>query len=40
MPETLTLIPAQELAATNQAHSANESVEYRAARDALLVEEI
>jgi predicted dithiol-disulfide oxidoreductase (DUF899 family) len=37
MPE---LIPAQQLAATNQAHFPNESAEYRAARNALLAEEI
>jgi predicted dithiol-disulfide oxidoreductase (DUF899 family) len=40
MPETHSLIPAQELAATNQAHFPNESAEYRTARNALLVEEI
>ncbi|MGC2163309.1 MAG: DUF899 family protein [Silvibacterium sp.] len=35
-----TLVPAQQLAATNQAHYPNESAEYRAARNALLSEEI
>jgi predicted dithiol-disulfide oxidoreductase (DUF899 family) len=40
MPETQTLVPAQELAATNKAHYPNESAEYRAARNKLLVEEI
>ena len=35
-----TLSPAQELVATNTAHSPNESVVYRTARNALLVEEI
>src|ERR1035438_8301130 len=40
MPDTHKLIPAQELAATNKAHFPNESAEYRAARNALLVEEI
>jgi predicted dithiol-disulfide oxidoreductase (DUF899 family) len=34
------LIPAQELAAKNKAHFPNESPEYRAARNALLTEEI
>jgi predicted dithiol-disulfide oxidoreductase (DUF899 family) len=34
------LIPAKDLAATNTAHFPNESVEYRAARNALLAEEI
>jgi predicted dithiol-disulfide oxidoreductase (DUF899 family) len=34
------LVPAQDLAATNQAHYPNESAEYRAARNELLVEEI
>jgi predicted dithiol-disulfide oxidoreductase (DUF899 family) len=34
------LIPAQQLAATNKAHFPNESAEYRAARNALLAEEI
>jgi predicted dithiol-disulfide oxidoreductase (DUF899 family) len=35
-----TLSPVQELVATNTAHFPNESVVYRTARDALLVEEI
>lgn len=35
-----TLVPAQQLAAANQAHYPNESAEYRAARNALLAEEI
>jgi len=34
------LVPAQDLAATNKAHYPNESAEYRAARNQLLVEEI
>jgi len=34
------LIPAQQLVATNKAHFPNESGEYRAARNALLVEEL
>jgi hypothetical protein len=40
MHDTQTLVPAQELAATNKAHYPNESAEYRAARNQLLVEEI
>ncbi len=40
MPDTQTIVPAQELAATNKAHYPNESAEYRAARNALLAEEI
>jgi predicted dithiol-disulfide oxidoreductase (DUF899 family) len=40
MPDTHTLVPAQDLAAKNVAHFPNESAEYRAARNALLVEEI
>ena len=40
MPDTQTLVPAEELAATNKAHFPNESGEYRKARNALLVEEI
>lgn len=40
MPPTPTLIPAQELAATNKAHYPNESAEYRAARNQLLADEI
>lgn len=38
MPDSL--IPAQQLAATNMARYPNESAEYRAARNALLVDEI
>src|SRR5258705_6487263 len=40
MSDTLTIAPAEELAARNQTHLPNESREYRAARNALLVEEI
>ena len=40
MSESQTLSPAQDLAASNRAHYPNESVEYRAARNALLAEEI
>jgi predicted dithiol-disulfide oxidoreductase (DUF899 family) len=40
MSDTPTLVPPQQLAATNKAHFPNESAEYRAARNALLVEEI
>ena len=40
MTATETLIPARELVATNTAHLPNESSEYRAARNELLVEEI
>jgi predicted dithiol-disulfide oxidoreductase (DUF899 family) len=40
MSNTPTLAPAQQLAATNKAHFPNESAEYRAARNSLLVEEI
>jgi predicted dithiol-disulfide oxidoreductase (DUF899 family) len=40
MPDTQRLVPPQELAATNVVHFPNESAEYRAARNALLVEEI
>jgi predicted dithiol-disulfide oxidoreductase (DUF899 family) len=40
MPETQTLVPAQELAATNKVQYPNESAGYRAARNKLLVEEI
>ena len=40
MSATSTLSPAPELAATNTAHFPNESAEYRAARNTLLVEEI
>src|SRR6201999_1406868 len=40
MADTQTLAPAQQLAASNKAHFPNESAEYRAARNALLAEEI
>lgn len=40
MPDTPTLAPAQQLAATNKTHVPNESAEYRAARNSLLIEEI
>jgi predicted dithiol-disulfide oxidoreductase (DUF899 family) len=40
MSDSETLVPAQQLAATNEAHFPNESAEYRAARNALLAEEI
>jgi predicted dithiol-disulfide oxidoreductase (DUF899 family) len=40
MSDTLTIPPAEELAARNQSHFPNESREYRVARDALLSEEI
>jgi predicted dithiol-disulfide oxidoreductase (DUF899 family) len=40
MPGTQTLVPASELVAKNVAHFPDESAEYRAARNALLVEEI
>ena len=40
MPNTQKLVPADQLAATNKVHFPNESAEYRAARNALLVEEI
>ncbi len=40
MNETKTLVPSQELAATNKAHHPNEGEEYRAARNRLLAEEI
>jgi predicted dithiol-disulfide oxidoreductase (DUF899 family) len=40
MVETETLVLANELVATNKAHFPNESAEYRAARNALLVAEI
>ena len=40
MHDTQTLVPAQELAATNKARYPNESAEYRTARNELLVEEI
>lgn len=40
MPDPRTFVPAQQLAATNQAHHPNESPEYRVARNSLLAEEI
>lgn len=40
MSNSQKLVPAQQLAATNRAHFPNESAEYRAARNALLAEEI
>jgi predicted dithiol-disulfide oxidoreductase (DUF899 family) len=40
MSDTLTIAPAEELAARNQSHFPNESREYRVARNALLAEEI
>lgn len=40
MADTQTLAPARQLAETNKACFPNESTEYRAARNALLVEEI
>jgi predicted dithiol-disulfide oxidoreductase (DUF899 family) len=40
MADMETLVPATKLAAANKAHFPNESAEYRAARNALLVEEI
>jgi hypothetical protein len=40
MSGTLTIAPAQELAARNQSHFPNESREYRVARNVLLAEEI
>jgi predicted dithiol-disulfide oxidoreductase (DUF899 family) len=40
MVDTQQLIPATDLAASNKAHFPNESAEYRAARNALLVAEI
>lgn len=40
MSASKTLVPARQLAATNQAHYPNESAEYREARNALLTEEI
>jgi len=40
MSDSQSLVPAQELAATNRSHYPNESAEYRAARNALLAEEI
>jgi predicted dithiol-disulfide oxidoreductase (DUF899 family) len=40
MAETQTLAAAEQLAATNKAHFPNESAHYRAARNALLIQEI
>lgn len=40
MPDAQTLVPARQLAATNQTHYPNESAEYRSARNVLLAEEI
>lgn len=40
MHDTQEPVPAQDLAATNKAHYPNESAEYRAARNELIVEEI
>ena len=40
MSGTQKLVAAQDLAATNKAHYPNESAEYRAARNELIVEEI
>jgi len=40
MAEMTSLVPAKELVATNESRFPNESAEYRAARNALLVEEI
>src|SRR6201984_3117857 len=40
MPDPQTLAPARQMAASNKAHFPNESKEYRAARNALLAEEI
>jgi predicted dithiol-disulfide oxidoreductase (DUF899 family) len=40
MHDSENLVPAQQLVATNRAHYPKESAEYRAARNALLVEEI
>src|SRR6201996_4831148 len=40
MADTQTLTPARQMAASNKAHFPNESKEYRAARNALLAEEI
>ena len=40
MADTRALVTAHELAATNQAHFPNESAEYRAARNQLIIEEI
>jgi predicted dithiol-disulfide oxidoreductase (DUF899 family) len=40
MSDSQTLVPAEQLAAANQAHFPNESAQYRAARNKLLGEEI
>src|ERR1700728_4586083 len=40
MVDTETLVPVEELVATNKAHFPSESADYRAARNALLVKEI
>ena len=40
MPDSPALVPAAQLAAANKAHFPNESGDYRAARNALLAEEI
>jgi predicted dithiol-disulfide oxidoreductase (DUF899 family) len=40
LPDTQSLTPASQLAATNKAHFPNESAAYRTARNALLIEEI
>jgi predicted dithiol-disulfide oxidoreductase (DUF899 family) len=40
MHDPQTLVPARDLAATNKVHYPNESAEYRAARNELIVEEI
>jgi predicted dithiol-disulfide oxidoreductase (DUF899 family) len=40
MPDSQPLVPAGQLVATNKAHHPNETAEYRAARNALLIEEI
>jgi hypothetical protein len=40
MPDYQILAPASQLAATNMVHFTNESADYRAARNVLLVEEI
>lgn len=40
MSNSVKLVPAQQLVATNRAHYPNESTEYRSARNQLLVEEI
>jgi predicted dithiol-disulfide oxidoreductase (DUF899 family) len=40
MPDSELLVAAEKLAGTNKAHYPNESAEYRAARNALLAEEI